>query len=594
MAVEVCEQAGKPFYYSTKSDIQQVALVNGQRLVGAMTSADILSFCRAHQVRCIVDAAHPFAENLHRAIAETQLPVVRLERSFGTPRPGVTYCDTYEEAVQRLLSDPARCLLALSGANTIVRMRPYWQQHDTRFRILDRDESRELAASQGFPINHLIYYNTDICHTKVLPDKEQEMQLMREVGCDAILTKESGETGGFEAKVEAALELGLRVFVVRRPRLPEAWTNVTGRHGLRRALEHQVPEFFPLHTGFTTGACATAAFKAALLCLLQGETPEEVCFSLPDGEVMHILVDEVGLGCAPGQSPSVPDPCNKVAHATVLKDFSDDPDVTKGCRIVVNVERGERGTGLVFQRGTGVGRVTLPGLGIPVGGPAINQTPRQMMQHELQALTDEADFRATISVEGGEELARQTFNPRVGVVDGISIIGTSGIVSPLSHEAFVQSIRRELEVARAIGCTSIGLASGKKGEEALCQREASLRVVHYGNFIGEALKAARELGFQRVALGIMIGKAVKLAEGHLDTHSHKVTMNKAFLQGIVDELPVTDRDALSKALSAINMARELWQVMPAAFFDRLRELCLQHCRTVFPEGELEVFLVHNS
>ena len=228
--------------------------------------------------------------------------------------------------------------------------------------------------------------------------------------------------------------------------------------------------------------------------------------------------------------------------------------------------------------------MTLPGLGIPVGEPAINPVPRQMMTAEVRALTD-ADMDITISVEGGRELAERTFNSRVGVVDGISIIGTSGIVSPLSNDAFIRSIGRELQVARAMSCTAVGLASGKRGETALLEREPGLRVVHYGNFIGESLRQAHELGFSRAVVGIMIGKAVKLAEGHLDTHSHKVLMNKDFLAGVARSVGVADADAV---LQPVTMARELWALLPPAFFDRLRDLCMQHCRTVFPTGTLEI------
>lgn len=599
MAVDVCEQAGSPFYYSTISNIQQIDLCHGHRLVGAMTSTDMQEFCQEKDIRCIIDAAHPFAENLHRTIQEVRclagksqgennvpIPVIRLERVFGDDKAGVIYCDDYALAVEKLSAQPAQKLLALSGANTIAKLKAYWQQHPTLFRVLDRDDSRQMATQLGFPEEQLLYYKKDICHTKVLPTLDEEKSLMLQTACDAILTKESGETGGYDAKVGAALQLGLRVYVVRRPKLPAEWTYVTGRHGLRRAIEDIVPGFFPLRTGFTTGACATAAFKAALLNLLYDEMPEEVSFALPDGEVMTIPVDEVQDG-----------------KAMVTKDFSDDPDVTRGCRITaelqwIDAREMQRLSTLhgissshahcFFLQGKGVGRVTMPGLGIPVGGPAINTTPRQMMENELRNLTEKFCC-VTISVDGGEELARQTFNPRVGVVDGISIIGTSGIVSPLSNEAFVQSIRRELEVARAIGCTAIGLASGKKGEDALHKQEPSLRVIHYGNFVGEALKVAYSLGFERVELGIMIGKAVKLAEGHLDTHSHKVTMNKDFLKHVARQAacPVS-------LIDTIDMARELWQVMPPAFFDCIRELCLQHCRTVFPKRKLEVFLIPNS
>ena len=306
MAVDVCEQAGSPFYYSTISNIQQVDLCHGHRLVGAMTSTDMQEFCQEKDIRCIIDAAHPFAENLHRTIQEVRclagksqdennvpIPVIRLERVFGDDKAGVIYCDDYAQAVEKLSAQPAQKLLALSGANTIAKLKAYWQQHPTFFRVLDRDDSRQMATQLGFPEEQLLYYKKDICHTKVLPTLDEEKSLMLQTACDAILTKESGETGGYDAKVGAALQLGLRVYVVRRPKLPAEWTYVTGRHGLRRAIEDMVPGFFPLRTGFTTGACATAAFKAALLNLLYDEMPEEVSFALPDGEGMSIPVERV-------------------------------------------------------------------------------------------------------------------------------------------------------------------------------------------------------------------------------------------------------------------------------------------------------------
>ena len=275
----------------------------------------------------------------------------------------------------------------------------------------------------------------------------------------------------------------------------------------------------------------------------------------------------------------------------MVKDESDDPDVTRGCTIVAKVETrktsgGERGV-VHFLQGAGVGRVTLPGLGIPIGEPAINATPRRMMEHEVRALTND-DVDITLSVEGGEELALRTFNSRVGVVDGISIIGTSGIVRPLSHEAFVESLGRELEVAVAMGQTSVGLATGKAGETALLESGEELRVVLCGNLIGEALAGAHALGFQRVVLAIGIGKAVKLAEGHLDTHSHKVVMNKDFISQVARE---TVGEEAAEACEHITLARELWDVMPEAFFERIRQLCLAQCRTAFPTGELEMIWV---
>lgn len=558
LAIDVLEEAGKTFYYSTKSSGQDVALHNGIRLAGAMTADDIKRFCQEHDVKCIVDAAHPFAEGLHRSVADSGLPVIRLERHYADDVEGVIYLNDWSDAVEMI-----RCekLLALSGVNTIAKLKSYWQRHDTIFRILNREESLGIVRQNGFPETQLLFYPS------LKPTKDEEKAVMQEFGCDAILTKESGETGGFDAKVEAALELGLKVYVVRRPSLPKEWLTVSGKHTLRRAIQSLVPEFFPLKTGLTTGACATAATKAALTSLLYDDMPEEVSFALPDGETLTIPVE-----------------CTQRGVASVVKEGSDDPDVTKGCRITSEVEircddncedarSRVSAADIRFLQGEGVGIVTLPGLGIPVGEPAINPTPRQMITSEIRALTEQGvDVR--ISVENGRELWNHTFNNKVGVVDGISIIGTSGIVSPLSNEAFVESIGRELQVAKAIGCKEIGFASGKKGENALKEAEPELRVIHYGNFVGEALKKAYELGFQRVVIGIMIGKAIKLADGHLNTHSHVVEAD------------------LSKW--GVKMARELWDVMPPSFFEDVVTNCLKHCRTVFPDGDLEVRLIRDT
>lgn len=549
IAVDVCEQAGKPFYYSTKGGSQEVALINGVRLTGGMTAEDIRLFCQEHDVRCIIDAAHPFAEGLHKAVADSGITTIRLQRQFGERIEGVTYCKDYDEAITILQESGTKKLLALSGVNTIARLKEYWQEHDTLFRILNREESMEVARRNGFPEEHLLFY------PDTMPSTDDEMAMMQECNCDAILTKESGGSGGFEHKVNAAIRLGLKVFVVEHPALPQQWIYVTGKHTLRRAIQELVPEFFPLRTGLTTGACATAATKAALLSLLTDDMPEEISFALPDGEVLTIPVE-----------------CQRPGTATAVKDFSDDPDVLKGCRITSDVTLNDSGE-IRFLQGKGVGTVTLPGLGIPVGDPAINPTPRRMMTAEARNLTSKG-VDVTISVENGEELWHQTFNHKVGVMGGISIIGTSGIVSPLSNEAFVESIGRELQVARAMGCKAIGFASGKKGENALKAMEPELRVVHYGNFIGEALKKARKEGFERVVVGIMIGKAVKLADGHLDTHSHKVAAD------------------LSKW--GVKMARELWEVMPPSFFKEIERKCTEHCRKVFPEGKLEVHLIKDE
>ncbi len=275
------------------------------------------------------------------------------------------------------------------------------------------------------------------------------------------------------------------------------------------------------------------------------------------------------------------------ATAIVVKDAGDDPDVTNGRQIVATVAFSDE-PWMHFLQGEGVGRVTLPGLGIPVGGPAINRVPRQMMEQNLSALYD-GGLDVTISVPGGRELAQRTFNPKLGIVDGISIIGTSGIVRPFSNEAFVEAIRREVEVAVAVGSPMLVINSGAKSEAFLKARYPDLppqAFVHYGNFIGETLKIAADLRLPKVVMGIMLGKAVKLAEGHLDTHSRSVVMNKEFLKGVAAEAGCSP--VAAEAIDRLTLARELWNGLGDAdarcFFGAILDRCYAVCDSVYPSA----------
>lgn len=603
LVVDVCEMSGKPFYYSTKTGLQHIEMHNGVHLTGPMTDTDISHFCRENNIRCIIDAAHPFAENLHSNILlsslSTDLPVIRIERLYDCHSSAATYCKDYHDAMQLMEHDGVTTLLALSGANTIAKLKPFWQNHHTIFRILHREDSISLAKQHNISPDNIIFYDESFRLPDIQSETNTFTELKERYNIDAILTKESGTSGGFQAKVKAAIACGLKVYVVKTPDIPgsERWIKVTGRHGLRSVIQHLLPEFFPLRTGLTTGACATAAVKAAAISLINADCPEEVCFALPDGEMMNIDVEKVNITYednATAASKKV-----KQVSATVRKPDNDDPDVTKGCRITATVSKRNDDNQIRFLQGEGVGIVTLPGLGIEIGEPAINPTPRRMIEKELRQLADYG-FNVKISVENGREIAKRTFNEKVGVIDGISIIGTSGIVSPFSNEAFIESIRRELKVAKAVGCSEIVMVSGMKSERILReqyananaskeerQQSASRRYyIHYGNFIGETLKAAQDYAFTKVTLGIMIGKAVKLAEGHLDTHSHKVQMNKSFLKDIAPEY----EDSINK----ITMARELWDIMPAAFFETLERMCYQHCSNVYTRGQLDVRIIKET
>ena len=338
----------------------------------------------------------------------------------------------------------------------------------------------------------------------------------------------------------------MKVFVVRRPKLSDNFIVVDGKHGLRREIEKLLPEFFPLHTGFTTGSCAAAAAKAALIALVFGEKLNEVSFKIPEGETMRMPVEAVVVN-------------SQSAAASVIKDSGDDPDVTDGCRIIAIVSYSSR-PGISFHGGRGIGTVTLPGLGLKVGEPAINPTPRKNIQNELSSIYA-GGLDVTISLENGEVLCDKTFNSRVGVVGGVSIIGTTGIIRPFSHEAFIDCIRREMDVALAMNCDCIIVNSG----------------------VGETMEIGREKNVPKMAIGIMLGKAVKLAEGNMDTHSHKVTVNRAFLKSLAKNSGCSD-DAL-QVIDRFNLARELPSLLneedSALFFPALLTLCHKHCAEIF-------------
>lgn len=574
LAVKVADEAGSPYYYSTRGIQQEIACRNGIHLTGGMDVEAMTSFCIHHQIRLLVDAAHPFAVGLHQTVYETairlNLPVVRVERSYPERATDIVWCEDYEDAVRQLEKDRIHSLLSLTGVQTIGKLRGYWVKHPCWFRILKRDESLALARSQGFDEQRIVYYQA-----------EDEESLLKRLTPQAILTKESGETGGFQQKIDAARMLGIPVYVVKRPSLPDSFMNVTGEYGLRKQIEKWVPGFYPLRSGYTTGACATAASKAALLGLLGRDIPSLIPIRFPNGETLSLPVVDVQWG-------------EESVSAIVVKDAGDDPDVTHGHRIVSTI-RFSSHPGIHFLQGEGVGKVTLPGLGLEIGEPAINKVPRQMMEQELSALY-QGGLDVTISVPDGRELAKRTFNPKLGIVDGISIIGTSGIVRPFSSEAFVEAIRREIEVAQALGCTHLVINSGAKSERYLKIEFPDLlpqAFVHFGNFIGETLRIADELHIPEVTMGIMIGKAVKLAEGFLDTHSKKVVMNKAFLKQLAIKSGCS-QEALA-LIENLTLARELWEHLSEAdaclFFTELLDNCYAHCRPLMSDGKLTILLI---
>ena len=611
IAARTLEGSGKPFYYSTKGDEQEVTMHHGIRLQGAMDELDLEHCCREHNIQLLVDAAHPFAIQLHQTVEKVahtlNLLVIRFERIY-PPRDEehITWCDDFEDAIRQIRKEDIFTLLALTGVQSIAKLKPLWQESACcYFRILNRESSRRLAEREGFPKKYLHYYHAG----------EDERILLQRLHPEAILIKESGLSGGFNEKVEAALQEGIRIFAIRRPPMPGSFMIVNGEHGLRRMIEKHFPDFYPLRSGLTTGTCAAAAAVAAtwdIFNVQRQPRPAEFPVILPNGETIYVPVEEQELYPHPS---CVNDDWMLEADATVIKDAGDDPDVTNGMQIKANVavpfrfddptpaELGADDYTVIVCGGEGVGIVTLSGLGLEVGGPAINVTPRKMIENNVKACLQRLGiskqpnpFAVTISVPGGEEIARRTFNPRLGIEGGISIIGTSGIVKPFSSEAFIDSIRKSMEVGRATGSPRIVLNSGAKSEKYVRGYYPELPVqafIHYGNFIGDTIKIAADLEIKAVTLGIMIGKAVKLAEGNLDTHSKQVTMNKDFLREVA--LSAGCGGETLAVIEKITLARELWTLLSAedlqAFCSRLLKLCHQYCDPLLPEGELTILLI---
>ena len=555
-SIEALEEAGNPFYYSTKTGEQDVSLHHGIPLSGVMDKETMISFCRTHNVGLLVDAAHPFAEVLHQTVAKVaeqlDIPAIRFERIFPQREADIIWCDDFDDALNKV---DCHVLLATTGVQSIAKLKPLEERDiSVRYRILNRESSIHLAHEQGATDEQLCFYPQT-------PD------------ADAMLMKESGETGGFVEKVEEARRMGMKMYAIKRPETPKVFHQVNGEHGLRRMVERFLPDFYPLHSGLTTGTCATAAAVAATIRLMTGEAPDNVPVRLPNGETIHVAV---GYGDG---------------YAFCIKEAGDDPDVTDGIEIRAQVERSER---FEIIGGEGVGRFTLPGFDYPAGESAINKAPRQMMRNNIKE-----EVCITISVPQGAEIARRTFNPRLGIEGGISIIGVSGIVKPFSEEAFIESIHKCLEVAKASGTERVVLHSGMKSENFLQQNYPYLpqqAFVEYGNAIGETLRIANELQLPHVTLGIMLGKAVKLAEGHLDTHSKKQTMNKAFINEMLLEAGC-DTEVIAKA-TGITLARELWSIIPAEHITDFAKTvighCEQHCRSLLPQGKLTILLIDDN
>lgn len=300
-----------------------------------------------------------------------------------------------------------------------------------------------------------------------------------------------------------------------------------------------------LRKGWTTGACATAATKAALFALWGDGFPKDVGIILPKGETPRFPLAHQAQG-------------NGWAEAGITKDAGDDPDVTHGALIIARVEPSSEG--VQFVAGEGVGTVTKPGLPIAVGQAAINPVPRQMMQDAVAEMAvrfgRKPDVRITISVPGGQVLALKTWNPRLGIIGGISILGTTGIVRPFSCSAWIASIHRGIDVARADRLEHVAGCTGSTSE-AVVQKLHGLpdhAMLDMGDFSGGLLKYLAKHPVPRLTIGGGIGKIAKLAQGARDLHSSRTQVDFKILNDWAIALGLPDVSAANTALEAVEIA----------------------------------------
>jgi cobalt-precorrin-5B (C1)-methyltransferase len=308
-----------------------------------------------------------------------------------------------------------------------------------------------------------------------------------------------------------------------------------------------------LRRGWTTGACATAAVKAALTALRTGEFPDPVTIVLPKGETpaFALALQELGDG---------------LARVGIIKDAGDDPDVTHGAMIVATVREG--GTGVRFVAGEGVGTVTKPGLPLAIGEAAINPVPRQMMLAVL-AEFNARDVEIEISVPGGRDIAEKTWNPRLGIIGGISILGTTGVVHPFSCAAWISSIHRGIDVARAMGLSHVAGCTGSTSEDTV-QAHYGLpleAMLDMGDFAGGLLKYLRLHPVPRVTIGGGFAKITKLAQGAMDLHSGRSQVDREWLA----ERVLPDQREL---ILNVNTAAEAYDIAGKYLADQVADAAL--------------------
>ena len=341
-----------------------------------------------------------------------------------------------------------------------------------------------------------------------------------------------------------------------------------------------------LRTGWTTGTCAAAAARAAAKSLVSGERQSRVDVKLPGKGAERRVGFEVER-CDIGGS---------WAEAVVVKDAGDDPDVTDGAHLTARVSWREE-PGLDLDRGEGVGLVTRPGLGLPVGGPAINAVPRRMISYSVAEVLDpnERGVRVVISVPGGEKMAEKTTNARLGIVGGISILGTTGIVRPFSTAAWAASVVQAVNVMGAQGHKTFVLSTGGLTEKAAMRLLPDLEEVNFvevGDFTGQAIKRAVENDLETCFFVGMVGKISKLAAGVMMTHWTRSKVDNDLLAEVTAK--AGGSTTLVKEVENANTARHAYELWRAAGLENAADLLCQQAAdnlVEYAKGKLEVHVI---
>ena len=336
-----------------------------------------------------------------------------------------------------------------------------------------------------------------------------------------------------------------------------------------------------LKRGWTTGACATAAARAAFTALATGEFPDPVEIVLPRGRRVGFALDQCTLS-------------DGSAEAAIVKDAGDDPDVTHGAVIRSRVERLPAGSGILFAAGDGVGTVTKPGLPLSVGEPAINPGPRKMMTENIgeaaRALGIAPDCRITVSVDDGAKLAKHTWNGRLGILGGLSILGTTGIVVPFSCSAWIASIHQGIDVARAAGLMHVAACTGSTSE-AMVKALYGLddgAIIDMGDFVGGTVKYLRRKPVPRLTIAGGFAKLSKLAAGHMDLHSKRSQVDPAFLATLVEDSELAARISIAETgLRVLQLA----DAAGAPIGDAVARACAERVRAeVSAETDVEIIV----